>query len=165
MKTQSPTEKRPLWCGPGGHGHGQDDRHQLGHGQVPGCAVDEAQQAVAAVGLGHVREQEVSGRERVDRERVERALFGAVVRLYMAVVDLGEAVQHRAGTRVVADLQHVESTRVVGCLRLLPPAEAEGVQGLSAAQLDWRRPAVRQHEALVSDGARPRRAPRWRPPR
>jgi len=76
MKTQSPTEKRPLWCGPGGHGrHGQDDRQQLGHGQVPGRAVDEAQQAVAAVGLSHMREQEVSGRERVDRERVERALF------------------------------------------------------------------------------------------
>ena len=103
-------------CGPGGHRHGQDDRQQLGHGQVPSRAVDEAQQGVSAVGLGHVREQEVSGRERVDRERVERALFGAVVRLYMAVVDLGEAVQHRAGARVVADLQHVESTRVVGCL-------------------------------------------------
>jgi len=87
-----------------------------------------------------------------------------MVRLYMAVVDLGEAVQHRAGARVVADLEHVESTRVVGCLlRLLPPAE--GVQGLSAAQLDWRRPAVHQHEALVSDGVRPRRATRWRPPR
>ena len=58
-----------------------------------------------------------------------------------------QVVQHRVGARVVADLQHVKSTRVVGCLlRLLPPAE--GVQGLSAAQLDWRRPAVRQHEAL-----------------
>jgi len=57
MKTQSPTKKRPLWCGPGGHGHGQDDRQQLGHGQVLGRAVDKAQQAVAAVGLGHVREQ------------------------------------------------------------------------------------------------------------
>jgi len=86
MKTQSPTVKRPLWCGPGSHGHGQDDRQQLGHGQVPGRAVDEAQQAVAAVGLGHVREQEVSGRERVDRERVERALFGAGAAIYQSSI-------------------------------------------------------------------------------
>jgi len=50
--------------------HGQDDKQQLGHGQVPGRAVDEAQQAVAAIGLGHVREQEVSGRKRANRERV-----------------------------------------------------------------------------------------------
>jgi len=45
-----------------------------------------------------------------------------------------QVVQHRAGARAVADLQHVRSTRVVGrVLRLLPPAE--GVQGLSAAHL------------------------------
>ena len=75
--------------------------------------------------------------------------------IYIAVVDLRWAkVQHRAGARVVADLQHVESTRAVGCLlRLLPPAER--VQGLSAAhlhlKLNRRRLAVRQHEALVSD--------------
>jgi len=79
-------------------------------------------------------------------------------------VDLwAKSFSHCAGARVIADLQHVESTRVVGrLLRLLLPAER--VQGLSAAhllpQLDWRHPAVRQHEALVSDGARPRRAPR-----
>jgi len=99
--------------------------------------------------LQHCGEQEVGGRRRVDRERVERALFGAGRRKY---VDLGEVVQHRADARVVADLQHVESTRVVGrLLHLLSPAER--VQGLIAAhipsQLDWRRPAVHQHEALV----------------
>ena len=65
---------------------------------------------------------------------------------------MGEVVQHRAGACVVADLQHVESTREVGrLLRLLPPAER--VQGLSAAhilpQLDRRRPPVRQLEAVV----------------
>ena len=60
---------------PGGHGqHGEDDRERLGHVQVSGRAVDEAQRAVAAVGIGRVRERKVGGRERVDRERVERAI-------------------------------------------------------------------------------------------
>jgi len=64
---------------------------------------------------------------------------------------VGEVVQHRAGARVVADLQHVDTHQVGRLLRLLPPAER--VQGLSAAhilpQLDRRRPPVRQHEAAV----------------
>ena len=66
---------------------------------------------------------------------------------------VGEVVQHRAGARVVAYLQHVESTHQMGrLLRLLPPAER--LQGLSAAhilpqQLDRRRPPVRHNEAVV----------------
>jgi len=75
MKTQSPTEKRPLWGGPAGHGHGQDDRQQLGHGQVPGRAVEKGT-ASRCRDRAWPRAQ-VSGRERVDRERVEHALFGA----------------------------------------------------------------------------------------
>jgi len=83
----------------------------------------------------------------VYRECAEHALPVA-----WRAVNLGVVVQHRAGARVVADLQHAESTRVVGCLlRLLPPAER--VQGLSAAhirpQLDRRLTPVRQYATLV----------------
>jgi len=110
----SPTKRRPLWCA-----RRPRARRSVVMPKVSSRAADKAQQAITAFGIGRVPEQKVGGRERVDLERVDRALAG------------------------------VASSRRSGQCHSAPRRRARRRRPVARREHTRSGPAVCQHEALV----------------